>query len=162
MLRPQPPQALTRPLEVRGLTLRNRLIVAPMCTNYAAPDGSATRQLVDYYRARGRGGAAVVTTEITFIDSLGSRGFQAQLGADSDRLVPGLSDIAEAITEGGSVAGCQLGHCGGQRGLAEPPLVSASAIAWAPGKPVPRSLETGEIQEIVTAFGAAARRAATA
>lgn len=153
---------LNDPLAVRGRLLKNRLVVAPMCTNYAAPDGSATRELIEYYRARGRGGAALVTSEIAFVDDLGSRGFVAQLGAHHDRMLPGLGEIAEAIREGGALAGLQIGHCGSQRGLAEPPLVSASALPWAPGKPVPKPLTLPEIGHVVAAFAAAARRAATA
>jgi 2,4-dienoyl-CoA reductase-like NADH-dependent reductase (Old Yellow Enzyme family) len=154
--------SLAQPLALRGHRLKNRLVVAPMCTNYAAPDGGVTRQLVDYYRARGAGGAGLVITEIAFIDALGSRGFQAQLGADRDRAIPGLGEIAEAIRDGGAMAGIQLGHCGSQRGLGEPPLVSASPIAWAPGKPVPKQLTIAEIGDVIAAFAQAARRAAAA
>jgi len=131
-------------------------VVAPICTNYASPDGSASAQLVEYYRARGRGGAALVTTEIAFIDDLGSRGFVAQLGAHHDRMIPGLNDVAEAIREGGALAGLQIGHCGSQRGLKEPPLVSASPVPWAPTQPVPKALTMAEIAGVVKAFAAAA------
>src|SRR5262249_24907121 len=126
---------LSKPSRAAGRVLKNRLVVAPICTNYASPDGSASAQLVEYYRARGRGGAALVTTEIAFIDDLGSRGFVAQLGAHHDRMIPGLNDVAEAIREGGALAGLQIGHCGSQRGLKEPPLVSASPVPWAPTQP---------------------------
>ena len=83
------------------------------------------------------GGAALVIVEITFTDEGGSRAFHAQLGAHDDRMIPGLSDIAEAVRAEGAVAGLQLGHCGAQRVVSEPPLVAPSAIAWAPGKRVP-------------------------
>jgi 2,4-dienoyl-CoA reductase-like NADH-dependent reductase (Old Yellow Enzyme family) len=173
VIRPPSPQMTTKaqagrrrtlasPLALGGRVLKNRLVVAPICTNYASPDGSASAQLVEYYRARGRGGAALVTTEIAFIDDLGSRGFVAQLGAHHDRMIPGLNDVAEAIREGGALAGLQIGHCGSQRGLKEPPLVSASPVPWAPTQPVPKALTMAEIAGVVKAFAAAARRAAAA
>jgi len=155
-------RALASALSLRGRVLKNRLVVAPMCTNYAAPDGSATREIVEYYRARGKGGSALVITEISFVDGLGSRGFVAQLGAHHDGMIPGLAEIAEAIQEGGALAGLQIGHCGGQRGLAEPPLVSASAVPWAPGKPIPKALTEAEVGDVVRAFALAARRAIAA
>ena len=155
-------RALASALSLRGRVLKNRLVVAPMCANYAAPDGSATREIIEYYRVRGKGGSALVITEIAFVDDLGSRGFVAQLGAHQDGMIPGLAEIAEAIQEGGALAGLQIGHCGGQRGLAEPPLVSASAVPWAPGKSVPKELTEAEVGDVVRAFALAACRAVAA
>ena len=103
--------ALLAPLDLGFVTLRNRLVMAPMCAMYAAADGSVTRQTVEYYRARARGGAGLVIAEITFMDDLGSRAFHAELGAHNDLMIPGLSDLAEAIKAEGALAGLQLGHC---------------------------------------------------
>jgi 2,4-dienoyl-CoA reductase-like NADH-dependent reductase (Old Yellow Enzyme family) len=44
--------ALSRPRNIGDRTARNRLVMGPLCTMYAAPDGSTTPQLIDYYRAR--------------------------------------------------------------------------------------------------------------
>ena len=134
--------ALAAPLEVGGHLLRNRFVQGPMCAMYAAPDGSATRQTVEYYRARAAGGAALIIVEITFTDDGGSRAFHAQLGAHSDTMIPGLSDLAEAIAAHGALPGLQLGHCGPQRVISAGPLVAPSAIPWAPGKRVPAALTT--------------------
>src|SRR5437868_2772089 len=89
--------ALARPIGIRGVSFRNRIVQAPMCAMYSAPDGSATPQNVEYYRARAAGGASLCIVEITFTDNTGSRAFHAQLGAHNDTMIPGLSDIAEAI-----------------------------------------------------------------
>src|SRR5262245_66548204 len=70
-------RALASPLSLRGRVLKNRLVVAPMCTNYAAPDGSATRGIVEYYRARGKGASGPVTPETRLFDNPGSRGLLA-------------------------------------------------------------------------------------
>ena len=116
--------ALAAPLEVGGHLLRNRFVQGPMCAMYAAADGSATRQTVEYYRARAAGGAALVIVEITFTDDGGSRAFHAQLGAHSDTMIPGLSDLAEAIAAHGALPGLQLGHCGPQRVISAGPLIA--------------------------------------
>jgi 2,4-dienoyl-CoA reductase-like NADH-dependent reductase (Old Yellow Enzyme family) len=154
--------ALGRAIRLRGISFRNRIVQAPMCAMYAHADGSATRQNVEYYRARAAGGAGLVIAEITFTDSAGSRAFHAQLGAHDDRMIPGLTDIAEAVRAEGAVAGLQLGHCGAQRVISEPPVVAPSPIAWAPGKRVPIALTRADIARIVQDHADATRRAVAA
>ena len=129
---------------------------------YAAPDGSATRQNVEYYRARGAGGAALIIVEITFTDDEGSRAFHAQLGAHNDNMIPGLSDLAEAIAAEGAIPGIQFGHCGPQRVVWEGPVVAPSPIPWAPGKRTPIELTIPQIEQIVEDHAAATRRAVQA
>ena len=154
--------ALALPIGIRGVSFRNRIVQAPMCAMYANADGSATRQNVEYYRARAAGGAALIIVEITFTDDGGSRAFHAQLGAHDDRMIPGLTDIAEAVSAEGAVPGLQLGHCGSQRVISEPPVVAPSAIAWAVGKRVPTELTREEIARIVQDHSHATRRAVQA
>ncbi|MFZ1097519.1 MAG: hypothetical protein WAN75_51275, partial [Xanthobacteraceae bacterium] len=102
--------ALGLPISIRGVSFRNRIVQAPMCAMYANADGSATRQNVEYYRTRAAGQAGLIIVEITFTDDAGSRAFHAQLGAHDDRMIPGLTDISEAVRAEGAVAGLQLGH----------------------------------------------------
>jgi 2,4-dienoyl-CoA reductase-like NADH-dependent reductase (Old Yellow Enzyme family) len=154
--------ALALPISIRGFSFRNRIVQAPMCAMYANADGSATRQNVEYYRARAAGGAGLIIVEITFTDAAGSRAFHAQLGAHDDRMIPGLTDIAEAVRAEGALAGLQLGHCGAQRVISEPPVVAPSSIAWAPGKPVPAELTSEGIARIVQDHAHATRRAVQA
>ncbi len=154
--------ALGLAITIRSVTFRNRIVQAPMCAMYAHADGSATRQNVEYYRARAAGGAGLIIVEITFTDDSGSRAFHAQLGAHDDRMIPGLTDIAEAVRAEGAVAGLQLGHCGAQRVISEPPVVAPSAIAWAPGKRVPIELTHEDIARIVQDHADATRRAVQA
>lgn len=154
--------ALAQPFALRSTHFRNRMVQAPMCAMYASPDGSVTPQAVEYYRARARGGAGLVIVEITFTDATGSRAFHAQLGAHDDTMVPGLGELAAAIREEGAVPGLQLGHCGPQRVVVEPPVVAPSPIPWAPGKRVPHELSSAEIEQIVEDHAQAGRRLAQA
>ena len=150
--------ALSQPLTLRGIAFRNRMVMAPMCAMYAAADGSVTRQTVEYYRARARGGAGLVIAELTFMDALGSRAFHAELGAHNDLMIPGLSDLAEAIKAEGAVAGLQLGHCGSQRVIPDPPMLAPSPIPWMEGKRVPQEITLAEIRQLVVDHGEATRR----
>ncbi len=155
-------RALSQPGTVGGRTARNRLVMGPLCTMYAAPDGSATPQLIEYYRARARGGAAIVIVELTFIDDIASRSFHAQLGAQSDMMIPGLSDLAEAIKGEGAIAGLQIAHCGSQRVVGAGKVLAPSPIAWADGKPVPQEMAEDDIEQVLDSFAAAAGRLAIA
>ena len=141
---------------------RNRIVMGPLCTMYAAPDGSVTNQMVDYYRTRAKGGAAVVIVEITFIDDIASRSFHAQLGAQSDMMIPGLSDLAEAIKGEGAIAGLQIAHCGSQRVIDEGRVLAPSPIAWAAGKPIPQEMTEDDIEQVLDSFSTAAGRLAIA
>ena len=49
-------KALFEPLHLGGIRLKNRLVMAPMGTNYASPTGEVTERLLDYYEERARGG----------------------------------------------------------------------------------------------------------
>jgi 2,4-dienoyl-CoA reductase-like NADH-dependent reductase (Old Yellow Enzyme family) len=154
--------SLATPLIVRGHFFRNRFVQGPMCAMYAAPDGSVTQQNVEYYRVRAAGGAALIIVEITFTDGEGSRAFHAQLGAHSDNMIPGLSELAEAIAAEGAVPGIQFGHCGAQRVVWEGPVVAPSPIPWAPGKRTPTELTIPQIKRIVEDHAVATRRAVQA
>jgi 2,4-dienoyl-CoA reductase-like NADH-dependent reductase (Old Yellow Enzyme family)/thioredoxin reductase len=154
--------SLASPIRVRDVSIRNRLVMAPLCAMYAAPDGSVTSRVVEYYRARARGGAGLIIVEITFTDAYASRAFHAQLGAHSDMMIPGLNELAEAIKGEGAIAGLQIGHCGSQRVISEPPIVAPSPIPWAPGKRVPQELTLADIASLVETHADAARRVAAA
>ncbi len=154
--------ALSRSGSIGSHAARNRLAMGPLCTMYAAPDGSATPQLIEYYRARARGGAAIVIVELTFIDDVASRSFHAQLGAQSDMMIPGLSDLAEAIRGEGAIAGLQIAHCGSQRVIGAGRVLAPSSIAWAEGKPVPEEMDEDDIEQVLDAFARAAGRLAVA
>ena len=110
--------------------------------------------------SRTRGwGAALVIVEITFTDDGGSRAFHAQLGVHNDTMIPGLSDLAEAIAAEGAIPGIQFGHCGPQRVVWEGPVVAPSPIPWAPGKRTPVELTIAQIEQIVQDHAVATRRA---
>lgn len=147
-----------------GVELRNRIVMAPM-TNYSSnpDDGTVTEAELDYYIRRAKGVSAVITAVANVTP--GGKGFPGEIGVYDDAHIPGLRKLAEAIKGQGAKAILQIFHAGR---MAPPHLVpngdvvSASNIpaerGAAPGV-TPRELSIREIEEIIDAFGEAARRA---
>lgn len=162
---------LFSPLRLRGVTLRNRIAVSPMC-QYSAREGQATDWHLVHLGARAAGGAAAVLTEACAVAPQG-RISPADLGVWDDAQVAGLARLTEVIRSQGAVPGIQLAHAGRKASTAVPwegggPLAPAQG-GWEvvgpadepfdAGHPTPHALTAGEIRRIVEAFAAAARRA---
>ncbi|WP_078592645.1 NADH-dependent flavin oxidoreductase [Evansella clarkii] len=144
-----------------GVRLENRILMAPM-TNFASEEnGVVSDEELVYYKERS-GGVGAVVTAVAYVIR-GGKGFVNQIGADSDDKIPGLKRLADTIKGEGAKAILQIFHAGR---MAPPELledgqsVSASAVAAPrPGLVTPRELTETEIEEIIQAFGDAARRA---
>ncbi|MEH7087066.1 NADH-dependent flavin oxidoreductase [Neobacillus drentensis] len=144
-----------------GVTLKNRIVMAPMTNFSSNPDGTVTDAEVNYY-ARRSGGVGMVITACTYVTANG-KGFNGEFGGDRDELIPSLRKIAAGIKDQGAKAILQIFHGGRQ----VPPelvpngdVVSASNIpAEGPGKPVPRELSNEEVEAIINDFGETTRRA---
>lgn len=148
-----------------GLTLRNRVVMAPMTTWSANPDGTVSDAEVDYYRRRAQG-VGMVITGCTHVTENGI-GFTDEFAAYDDRFIPSLQRLAEAAKSGGAAAVLQIFHAGNKAVVEAVPggeLVSASAVnalagPFNRGDVTPRALSRDEIFEMVHAFGEAIRRA---
>jgi 2,4-dienoyl-CoA reductase-like NADH-dependent reductase (Old Yellow Enzyme family) len=166
---------LLSPLKIRSVTFRNRIAMSPMC-QYSAQDGFANDWHLVHLGSRAVGGAALVMVEATAVTADG-RITPGDLGIWKDDHIEPLTRIARFVHTQGAVAGIQLAHAGrkascelpwkGGEGLLTPeeggwPVVGPSAIPFAETSPVPRPLDEAEIDAIVTAFEAGARRALTA
>lgn len=163
------------PLGIRSLTLRNRIVVSPMC-QYSSEDGLATDWHLVHLGTRAIGGAALVFTEATAVTREGRISPQ-DLGIWKDEQVEPLSRIVRFVQQQGAVAGMQLAHAGRKASTRRPwegnGAVAESAGGWrrvlAPSPlpfsedyPQPIGMETRDIAEVVRAFAAAARRACAA
>ncbi|MCX6549949.1 MAG: NADH:flavin oxidoreductase/NADH oxidase [Acidobacteria bacterium] len=162
---------LFSPLSIRGVTLRNRIGVSPMC-QYSCVEGFATDWHLVHLGSRAIGGAGLVMTEAASVDPVG-RISPADLGIWDDQHVPGLARIARFVEAQGAVAGIQLAHAGRKASTAPPWLggrpvpidqggwtpVAPSAVAFDAASPVPEALDHAGIQAVVHAFRRAAGRA---
>ncbi|MED1599831.1 NADH-dependent flavin oxidoreductase [Alkalihalophilus marmarensis] len=145
----------------RGVTLKNRVMMAPM-TNFASDEeGKVTDEELAYYKVRS-GGVGAVITAVAYVTRDG-KGFQNEISADSDEMIPSLKRLADTIKGEGAKAILQIFHAGRmapKEELVEDRPVSASEVAaLRPGSITPRELTEREIKNIIEAFGAAARRA---
>jgi 2,4-dienoyl-CoA reductase-like NADH-dependent reductase (Old Yellow Enzyme family)/thioredoxin reductase len=147
------------------LTLRNRILMAPMEKNLATPDGAVTQRYVDYCEARAAGGAALITLESMYVDP-GGKNHVTQLGLHEDALVAGYRRLADACHRHGALLGAELQFGGRQTSSlvtgVQPVAPSAVPCTVLAGGDMPRPLETGEIHRIVSRFAEAARRAISA
>ena len=166
--------ALFTPLVQRGVTLRNRVVVSPMC-QYSCIDGFATDWHLVHLGARATGGAGAVIAEATAVEARGQIS-PADLGLWQDGHVEPLARVARFIRDQGAVAGVQLAHAGRKASTARPweggqpvapaqggwPVVAPSALPFASGHPVPAELDAAGLAAVVQAFVAAAQRALAA
>lgn len=166
---------LFRPLEVRTITLRNRIVVSPMC-QYSSEDGFASDWHLVHLGSRAVGGAALVFTEAAAISPEG-RISPTDLGIWKDQHIALLKRITDFLSAQGAVPGMQLAHAGrkastgapwlGGKPLAPPeggwsPILAPSAVAFAAGYQQPKEMTGADIRKVISDFGAAAKRAAAA
>jgi 2,4-dienoyl-CoA reductase-like NADH-dependent reductase (Old Yellow Enzyme family) len=169
-----PTTALFSPLTIRGVTLRNRIVMSPMC-QYSAEEGLANDWHLVHLGSRAVGGAALICVEATAVTRDG-RISPADLGIWSDGHIDSLARIARFVEAQGAVPGIQLAHAG-RKASTEPPwkgggpippekggwtVAGASPVPFREGSPVPVPLDEAGIDGIVDAFEAAARRALAA
>ncbi|MCZ8205320.1 NADH:flavin oxidoreductase/NADH oxidase [Gemmatimonas sp.] len=166
--------ALFSPFTLRGLTLRNRIGVAPMC-QYSAVDGHANDWHLVHLGAFATGGVGLVISEATAVLPEG-RISPADLGIWSDAHVPMLRRITDFIHAQGAVAGIQLAHAGRKASTRRPwdgggmvpeseggwPVLGPSATPFAADYPVPHAMSGAEIAAVIEAFASGARRALAA
>ncbi|MFD1178627.1 NADH-dependent flavin oxidoreductase [Paenibacillus puldeungensis] len=147
-----------------GITLRNRIVMAPMTTWASNDDYTVSEDEVKYYRKRVNG-IGLVITGCTHVQPNGI-GFTNEFAAYDDKFIPSLRKLADAAKSGGAPVLLQIFHAGNK---ALPDLtpngdvVSSSAVeteatAFAPSV-LPRELSHDEILEVILAFGETTRRA---
>ena len=167
---------LFEPISLRDVTLKNRVVVAPM-HQYAAEKGFATDWHLMNAGRYAAGGAGLVIMESTKVERRGC-GTVGDLGIWDDAHIPGLRRCVDFIKLHNSVPGLQLGHSGrkarrfrpweGGAPLVNAPdvwdwegweLVSSSAMNNPASDPTPRALTRAEIPEVIERWGQGARRA---
>ncbi|ANS68586.1 salicylyl-CoA 5-hydroxylase [Streptomyces lincolnensis] len=163
------------PFRLRGLTLRNRVVVSPM-DMYSATDGLPGDFHLVHLGARALGGAGLVMTEMVCVSAEGRitpgcTGLYTGRQADAWKRI---TDFVHAQAPGTAI-GVQLGHSGRKgstrlmwEGIDEPlpdgnwPLVAASPLPYKPYSQTPRELTRAHLTDLREQFTSAARRAARA
>jgi 2,4-dienoyl-CoA reductase-like NADH-dependent reductase (Old Yellow Enzyme family) len=151
---------------LRGLTLRNRIAMSPMCMYSAAADGQATDWHLAHYLARAVGGVGLLITEATAVESRG-RISGNDLGLWADAQVEPVTRVVRAVDAEGAAIGVQLAHAGRkawspEKGHGPEQSVAPSPLAFAEEWRAPQELTLPDIDRIIAAWQAAARRAEAA
>lgn len=151
------------PLEVRGVTIPNRIVFPAFQTNYATREGFVTERITNFYRNIAKGGTGLTTVGCIAVSKDGV-GATNVLQLTDERQVEGLKKLFQEIKSYGTVAGVQLIHFGRQTSssITGHPLVAPSAIPCPVMKETPRELSEEEICRIEDDFTIAALRAKNA
>ena len=102
---------LQQPGQIGNLRLKNRIVMAPMGTNYSTTDGLSTQRDCEYYAERARGGVAMIMTEAMIVTET-ARSHHNSLCCYHDRFIPGLARLVQGIKEHGSHVFGQINHRG--------------------------------------------------
>ena len=157
---------LFSPLMLREVSLRNRIMMSPMCMYSAGEDGLATDWHLAHYVSRANGGVGLIITEATAVEARG-RISQVDLGLWDDAQIEPVARLVRLCQEQGAKVGVQLAHAGrkawsARRGFGPVTPVGPSAIPFADDWATPHALTSAELDQIENAFAAAARRAEAA
>jgi len=143
-------------LLVKGVTLRNRIVLPPMQTGRASFEGAVTKRLINFY-VRRSSAIGLPIVEHAYVCPLGKIGLK-QLGIYDDSLMPGFERLASAIHAVGAPAVVQISHAGG--------VANKKIIGTVPTGPSTtgkaRMLEKSELLAIAEEYALAAERAVKA
>jgi len=165
---------LFEPLQIKSVTLKNRIVISPMC-EYSAEDGFANDWHLVHLGSRAIGGAGLIITEAASVSPEG-RITKFDLGIWKDEHFAPLKRITDFIHEHGSVAGIQLAHAGRKASYLRPwegkkqlsiadggwKVVAPSPIPFEEGNPLPPDLSADGIVKVIDDFKKAAQRALSA
>ena len=144
-----------------GVKIKNRVVIPPMTEASAFEEGSVTRDELRYFSLHS-GGVGMFISPVANVSEDG-KCFEGELSVDDDLFLPGLKKMALAMKQNGTKAILQIfdaGRMSNSKILRGTKPVSASAVAaLRPGAETPRELTDAEINQIITDFGEATRRA---
>lgn len=165
---------LFSPLSIRGITLKNRIAVSPMC-QYSCVDGMVTDWHLVHLGSRAIGGAALIMTEATAVAPEG-RISPDDAGIWNDAQAEAFRKIAGFIYSANTVPGIQLAHAGRKASTYAPgkgdgevkpenggwPTLAPSAIRFSDSYPQPKEMTKNDIHNLVEQFRKAADRSVQA
>ena len=149
------------PLTIKHMTLKNRIVMTPMGTNYGEQNGEMSFLHINYYEQRAKGGTGLLIVENASVDSPEGSNGTTQIRIDHDSYIPRLFKLSETVHKHGACIAIQINHAGASAQSARTNMqpVSASNIPSKAGGEIPRPLEKEEILRIVKKYGEAAKRA---
>jgi len=147
------PVKLFSSLKIKGLTLKNRITMAPLYLGYASPDGTVSPLMLEHYAEMADSGAALIVVENSVVDPSGL-GSPFTLRIDDDRFIPGLSRLAQTIHDNGALAFLQINHAGRYAFMQDKLTPSGIKI----GELETKEMSGADIDRIVECFASGAKR----
>lgn len=155
------PVKLFSPYTIKGVTLKNRIVMSPMCMYSSfTEDGHLHNFHRTHYISRAIGQVGLIIVEATAVTPQG-RITPQDLGIWSDEHIDGFKELVEQLKEHGAKTGIQLAHAG-RKAVLEDEILAPSAIAFNEQMKTPKEMTQKEIAETVEAFKKGAERAAKA
>lgn len=147
------------PGKIGNLEIRNRLVVPPMATLYAAEDGRLTERYIRYYEEKAKGGFGLIIAEDNVVEPAGC-GFTKLAGLWSDEIMEEHKELTRRVQAHGAKMAVQIYHAGRETnsGVTGMQPVAPSAIQDPSMNEVPHELTTEEVKEMVEKFAQAIRR----
>ena len=149
-------------IEINGVKIKNRIVMAPMCTYSADEEGFVSDFHVIHYATRAIGGVGLIIQEATPVEKCG-RISDYDIGIWSDQHIEGLKKITKQIKENNCIAGIQLGHAGRKcSAKAEKIIYAPSPIRFNEEYIEPKEMTIEDINRVTQSFKDGARRAVDA
>ena len=148
------------PLTVKTMTIKNRIVMPPMGSNFGGANGELTEEHIKYYEQRAKGGTGLIILENVCVDfPLGSNG-TTQLRMNHDCFIPGFYKLTDRLHKYGTCVAVQINHSGASAVPSRIGMqpVSSSNVPSKTGGAIPRELTKEEILEIVEKYAQAAKR----
>ena len=147
---------LSDPIKIADLEIKNRTVMAPMVRNLATENGEVTKEVVEHYELRSKGGVGLIVVEAAAI-TWEHRIMKKNIGIHDDKLIPGLTKLADGIKKHGARAFIQINHSG-PKGHGKPTYAGPSAVSVLKGK-IPEALTSDDIDDVTQMFVEATLRA---
>lgn len=149
---------LFSPYTIRGVTIKNRIVMSPMCMySCDTEDGKVRNWHKIHYPTRAVGQVGLIIVEATAVAAQG-RISSRDLGIWSDEHVDGLRELVSLVKEHGAKIGIQLAHAG-RKAEVEGEIIAPSAIPFSEKTQTPKEMTKADIEETIQAFQNGARRA---
>ena len=148
------------PLTVKRTTIRNRIAMTPMGTNYGGANGEISNRHMNYYSLRAKGGVGLIILENANVEyPVGSNG-TSQIRIDHDSYMPRYYQLVESLHKDGATVAIQINHAGASASSARTGVetVSSSNVPTKAGGEIPRPMTKEEILTTVKKYAEAARR----
>lgn len=144
--------SLFSPGKIGTIQTKNRVVMPPMGTSLSTMTGEMSNNIIEYYKARAKGGAGLIIVEVSEIDYVNGSSALNSVRVDTARSIPQMRRLTDGVHVYGTKIFAQLHHGGNQAASFfndGNPLISPSGVKSKPIPDTPRALTTEEVKEYV-------------